>query len=114
MKNSILLCTKFGMGQTDNLNLNIKLITRYFSLLLERNEYPAAICFYTDGVRLVTEGSPILEQLAQLEQKGVRHIICSTCLDEMGLTKENVKVGIIGGMPDIIEAQIKADKVITL
>lgn len=114
MQNTILLCTKFGMGQTDNLNLNINLITKYFSLLLEGNVYPAAICFYTDGVRLTMKGSPVLEQLSALEVKGTRLIICSTCLDEMAIPKEDVKVGIVGGMPDIIEAQIKADKVITL
>jgi len=114
MKNTVLLCTKFGMGQTDIVNLNQKLITKYFSLLLEGNELPAVICFYTDGVKLVTSVSPILEQLATMEQKGVRLIICSTCLDEMAIAKNDVKVGIVGGMPDIIEAQIKADKVITL
>lgn len=114
MKNTALLCTKFGMGQTNIEPLNRKLITKYFSLLLESGELPAVICFYTDGVLLVTNGSPILEQLSRMEEQGVRLIICSTCLDEMGLTKESIKVGIVGGMPDIIEAQIKADKVITL
>lgn len=114
MKNTVLLCTKFGMGQTDIASLNQKLISKYFSLLLEGNELPAAICFYTDGVKLITSSSPVLEQLLQLEKKGVRLIICSTCLDEMGISRDDVKVGIIGGMPDIIEAQTKADKVITL
>ena len=114
MKNTVLLCTKFGMGQTDIASLNQKLISKYFSLLLEGNELPAAICFYTDGVKLITSSSPVLEQLSQLEKKGVRLIICSTCLDEMGISRDDVKVGIVGGMPDIIEAQTKADKVITL
>lgn len=114
MKNTVLLCTKFGMGHTNIETLNQNLITKYFSLLLESGGLPAVICFYTDGVLLVADGSPVLEQLSQLEKQGVRLIICSTCLDEMGLTKESIKVGIVGGMPDIIEAQIKADKVITL
>ena len=114
MKNTVLLCTKFGMGQTDIASLNQKLISKYFSLLLEGNELPAAICFYTDGVKLITSSSPVLEQLSQLEKKGVRLVICSTCLDEMGISRDDVKVGIVGGMPYIIEAQTKADKVITL
>lgn len=113
MKNTVLLCTAFGMGKTTDESLNMKLITKYFSLLLEGNNYPNAICFYTDGVRLVCEGSPVLEQLSQLEQKGVRLIVCSTCLESMNLNNK-LKIGIVGGMPDIIEAQIKADKVITL
>lgn len=113
MKNTTILCTKFGMGQTDHPELGMKLIQKYFSLLLESNELPPVICFYTDGVKLVTTGSPVIEQLKQLEAKGVRLVVCSTCLDLMGLA-DQVQVGIVGGMTDIIEAQIKADKVITI
>lgn len=113
MKNTAILCTKFGMGQTNHPELGIKLIQKYFSLLLENNELPPVICFYTDGVKLVTTGSPVIEQLNQLEAKGVRLVVCSTCLDMMGLA-DQVQVGIVGGMTDIIEAQIKADKLITI
>lgn len=113
MKNTVIQCTTFGMGHSHIHSLNMKLITKYFDILLLGSELPAAITFYTDGVQLVTDGSPILEQLGQLEAKGVRLIICSTCLDELRLA-DKVKVGIVGGMPDIIEAQMKASKVITL
>ncbi len=113
MQNTILLCTKFGMGQTDLPELGIKLIQKYFSLLIENKSLPPVICFYTDGVKLVTIGSPVLETLKQMESSGVRLIVCSTCLDTMGLA-DQVQVGIVGGMPDIIEAQIRAEKVITL
>lgn len=114
MKDTVLLCTRFGMGHTDIAALDQKLIVKYFSLILVSTELPAAICFYTDGVRLVTDDSPVLDQLGQLEKKGVRLIVCSTCLEEMGIAQSQVKVGIVGGMPDIIEAQTRADKVITL
>jgi hypothetical protein len=43
----------------------------------------------------------------------VRLIVCSTCLNYFGLT-DKVKVGIVGGMADILEAQVRAEKVITL
>ncbi len=56
---------------------------------------------------------PVLEQLHALESKNVRLIICSTCLNYFELT-EKIKVGIVGGMGDILEAQMKAEKVITL
>jgi hypothetical protein len=61
----------------------------------------------------VVEGSPFLERLTALEQRGARLIICSTCLGYFGLT-EKVRVGIVGGMGDILEAQTRASKVITL
>ncbi len=113
MKNTTILFTKFGMGQTDHPELGMKLIQKYLSLLLESNELPPVMCFYTDGVKLVTTGSPVIEQLKQMEAKGVRLVVCSTCLDMLGLA-DQVQVGIVGGMTDIIEAQIKADKVITI
>ena len=93
--------------------LQHKLLDTYLRLLVENDSVPAAICFYTDGVKLVVEVSPFLERLSQIEKKGVRLIICSTCLNYFGLT-ERVRLGIVGGMPDILEAQINADKVITL
>jgi hypothetical protein len=51
--------------------------------------------------------------LAALERKGVRLVICSTCLGYFGLT-ESVHVGVVGGMGDILAAQAGAEKVITL
>jgi intracellular sulfur oxidation DsrE/DsrF family protein len=109
---TIILVNKNGMGFADE-TLPQKLLDVYLKLLLENQSYPAAICFYADGVKLVVEGSPLLERLQQIEQKGVRLIICSTCLNYLGLA-EKVRVGIVGGMTDIFEAQGRAAKVITL
>jgi intracellular sulfur oxidation DsrE/DsrF family protein len=110
--NTIILITREGMGSAD-ITLQHKLLDTYLKLLIENNLLPAAICFYTDGVKLVVEGSQHLERLTQIEQKGVRLIICATCLNYFGLS-EKVRVGIVGGMPDILEAESKANKVITL
>ena len=100
------------MGQ-GTLELQEKLIQSYFKLIDESNVLPGVICFYTEGVHLVVSGSPVLDSLKSLESKGVRLIICNTCLNFYGLT-EQVAVGIQGGMTDIIEAQRRAVKVITL
>ena len=112
MKDSIILVTSNGMGHAEPA-LQQKLAAKYFELLLQVVEPPAAICFYTEGVKLTVDGSPVLEQLKALEAKGVRLIICSTCLDYYGLVNQT-QVGIVGGMTDIIEAQTKASKVITI
>ena len=55
----------------------------------------------------------MLEQLRALEAKGLELIICSTCLNYFGLN-DKVQVGIVGGMPDILEALSRAEKVITV
>ena len=100
------------MGKADE-NLQLTLFGKYIGLLQQNDELPAAFCFYTDGVKLVCEGSPFIEKLRDLESKNVRLIVCSTCLNYFNL-QNKVQVGIVGGMGDIIEAQMKADKVITI
>lgn len=112
MKNTVILITNNGMGHADE-TLQLTLIDKYLQLLLQNSNLPYAICFYTSGVKLVVEGSPVLASLRDLEGRGVRLIVCSTCLNYLGL-QDKVKAGIVGGMGDIVEAQIKAEKVITL
>jgi peroxiredoxin family protein len=112
MKDTIILVTNNGMGKAD-LALQHKLAAKYFELLMQNTTLPAAICFYTEGVKLTVAGSSVLDQLKALEAKGVHLIICSTCLDFYSLS-DQVQVGIVGGMSDIIEAQTKAAKVITI
>ncbi len=112
MKDTVILVPNNGMGKAD-LPLGQKLIGKYFELLALHTDLPAAICFYTEGVKLVIDDSPVLGQLKALEGKGVHLIVCSTCLEYFNI-KERLKIGIVGGMPDIIEAQMKAEKVITI
>ncbi len=109
---TVILITRYGMGNAEP-DLMLKLLGTYLRLIDENNILPAAICFYTDGVKLAVTDSPVLEPLKSLESKGVRLILCSTCLNYFNLTNQ-VQVGIVGGMPDIIEAQRMAAKVITL
>lgn len=112
MESTVILITRNGMGTADD-TLQQLLFNKYIELLLQNEHLPNALCFYTDGVKLVCEGSPVLNGLRQLESKDVRLIICSTCLNYFEL-ETKVKVGIVGGMGDILEAQMKAEKVITI
>jgi intracellular sulfur oxidation DsrE/DsrF family protein len=109
---TVLLVTRNGMGDAPP-ELQQKLVTNYFRLLDESDYLPAAICFYAAGVYLAVESSPALASLRSLEQKGVRLVLCNTCLNFYNLV-DQVRVGIPGGMPDIIEAQHRAGKVISL
>jgi intracellular sulfur oxidation DsrE/DsrF family protein len=111
-RSTVILFTRDGMGDAPA-ELQHKLAGIYLNLLNEHDLLPNAICFYADGVKLTVEGSPVLEQLRALEAKGVRLVICQTCLNFYGLI-DKVQVGIVGGMTDIIEAQWRADKLIAL
>jgi hypothetical protein len=112
MKDAVVLVTRYGMGSAGE-ELQLVLLAKYLELLLQGGNFPAAICFYTEAVKLVCEGSPVMEQLQKLEALNVRLISCSTCLNSLGL-QEKVQVGIVGGMGDILEAQIQAEKVISI
>ena len=82
---TVIIINNDGMGKA-NTELQHKLIGTYLRLLEENGSLPAAICFYTDGVKLTTAGSPVIDQLRSLEAKGVRLILCSTCLDYSVIT----------------------------
>lgn len=110
---TVIVFTNDGMGGTDYRELSQRLAKTYLTMILDNGYLPAAICFYTDGARLACEGSPVLEELRQLAARGVPLIICKTCLDYLDLANKR-QVGIVGGMADIIEAQWRAGKVITL
>lgn len=111
-KTSVLLFTRNGLGDAPN-ELQTFVAVKYLNLLYQSNQLPGKILFYTEGVRLVCEGSLVLEWLKQLEAKGVELIVCSTCLESFGLA-DKVKVGRVGGMPDILAAMQGATQVISL
>jgi sulfur relay (sulfurtransferase) complex TusBCD TusD component (DsrE family) len=102
--------TRFGMGNGPQ-ELQTLLAGKFLKLILQSGKLPVAILFYTDGVKLTCPGSPVLDDLQALEQKGVRLVLCQTCLEFYGLQPV---VGVVGGMGDIIEAMQKADQVISL
>jgi hypothetical protein len=109
---TLIVVNRDGMGSAEEI-LRRKLLRIYLTMLLENELIPGAICFYADGVQMVVQDSPVLDLLGRLEAKGVHLIICSTCLNHLGLI-DKVAVGVVGGMSDILVAQWKADKVITL
>ena len=109
---TVTLVMNDGMGNAEPA-LRHKLFRIYLTLLLENHQLPVAFCFYTEGVRLVVEGSPVLDLLRQIEARGVFLLSCQTCLHHYGLA-DKVQVGIVGGMHDIIEVQQRAAKVISI
>ena len=112
ISNTIILISRNGLGESDT-EQGRTLIKKYFTILNEKNYLPYAICFYTAGVKLVIEGSHVLDELITLESKSVKLFVCTTCLINYDIF-EQVKVGTICGMPDIVKTQWKAEKVITL
>lgn len=111
-KDTILLFTRYGMGEGPE-DLQQTLAIKFLTLNLEHNTLPAKILFYTDGVKLACQGSPVVELLSEYEKRGVELVLCSTCLERYGLSSQ-VGAGVVGGMGDIIDVLTKAPKVISL
>ena len=111
-RNTVLLFTRFGLGHAPQ-ELQSALAVKYLSLTIESGDLPARIIFYTEGVKLACEGSAVLEQLKSLEASGVELVLCSTCLEFLGLA-DKVRVGVVGGMGDILDSLQKAAKVLSL
>lgn len=109
---TLVVLSRDGMGDAEPA-LSQKLLGKWLELTRQNGDSPGAMAFYATGVRLVVEGSPVLEGLRALEAQGTHLIVCATCLEFYGL-REQVAVGIVGGMGDIIAAQTKARKIVTL
>ncbi len=109
---SVYLFTRNGLGDGPAA-LQQTLAKKFLALTLESGQLPRRILFFTEGVRLACAESNVLEELRALEAQGVELVLCKTCLDTFSLAGE-VKVGIIGGMGDILETLQQAPKVVSL
>lgn len=72
---------------------------------------PETMLFYNGGAKLTVEGSDSLEDLRNLESRGVEILTCGTCLNFYGLT-EKLAVGSATNMYAIVEKLAGASKVI--
>lgn len=101
-----------SMGRGDE-ELGKVLLRNYIHALTDIEHKPQVLIFFNSGVTLATEGSPLLTDLALLEDQGVRILLCGTCLAHYDL-KDQVKVGEISNMYAISETMLRAAKVINL
>lgn len=100
----------FGEGDPE---LGTILIKSWAYALTEMSEKLQAIIFMNGGVHLTTEGSPVLEHLSVLEDKGVQILSCGTCLDFFA-KKEQLRVGQVTNMYTAMELLSNAPKRLTI
>jgi hypothetical protein len=112
MKSTVILFTCNGISAAPE-DLSRTLAKNYLGILKDEKNLPSALLFYGEGVKLICEGSQVLDSLTTIESNGVKLIACKTCLNYFGLI-DNVKIGQVGTMADILTFQIEANKVITV
>lgn len=109
---SLLLITSSAFG-TGSEELGQLLMRNYLYALNESFEIPSRIIFINSGVYLTVSDSPALEQLKEMENKGVEIYSCGTCLDYFGL-EEKLAVGTITNMYDVAEYMGQALRCLTI
>jgi selenium metabolism protein YedF len=100
------------MGRGDH-ELGAVLVRSFFHTLTESPTRPDVIIFFNAGVKLVVEGSPLVEDLQSLVDQGVQVLACGTCLGFFEL-KDKVAVGEVSNMYTISETLLGAGKVVSL
>jgi len=101
---------RMGRGPED---LGAILMRAFFHTLGEIEPRPDAIIFLNEGVKLTAEGSPVLEDLSALAERGIEILACGTCLEFLEL-KDKIAVGEVSNMYTISESLFRVGKVVTL
>jgi selenium metabolism protein YedF len=100
------------MGRGDD-ELGYVLIKSFIHTLGEVSPAPDVIVFFNTGVKLSVKGSDVIEDLKNLQKKGVQILVCGTCLNFFGLTDE-LEAGIISNMYDISDTLLSAGKIVSV
>ncbi|MGL5579854.1 MAG: sulfurtransferase-like selenium metabolism protein YedF [Cetobacterium sp.] len=104
----VIASDKMGDGETA---LGETLMKGFIYTLTEMESLPKAILFYNKGVFLTASNETTIKDLRILEERGVEILSCGACLNFYHL-ENNIAVGSITNMYNIIEKQMKANKVI--
>ncbi|MDR0839864.1 MAG: sulfurtransferase-like selenium metabolism protein YedF [Christensenellaceae bacterium] len=82
--------------------------------LSQGDDAPAYLLFMNGGVKLPAgEEQQVLDSIAELIEKGTEVLVCGTCLNYYTLA-DQLKVGTISNMYEILNRMQRASKVITL
>ncbi len=108
----VLVISQDVMGKGDD-ELGKVLIKSFFHTLAETEPSPDIIIFLNSGVTLVVDGSEVIEDIQNLENKGKRILACGTCLDFFKV-KDKLKAGSVSNMYEIKELMLSASSTINL
>ena len=101
-----------SIGQGSH-ELGYALIGAMFATLINTDHLPSKIMFMNSGINLVLKDSNFIKDLKVLEKADIEFIICGTCLDYYD-KMDDLGIGRISNMLEIIESMQEAQKVITI
>jgi len=106
----LITSSRLGEGKEE---LGTLLMRSFIFSVKEVGFLPARILFMNSAVFLTTEGSPVLDELKELEEKGVQMYSCGTCLDYYQL-KDKLVIGQVTNMYDAVEYLHNSTRCLTL
>ncbi len=108
---TVLVLGHDGMGHGDG-ELGARILRTFLQKCRTIRDLRAIVLF-NDGVKLAVKGSPVLGELQHLFEGGVDVCPCGTCLEHYGL-RDQLDVGDVSNMDEIVAQMNAADKLITL
>lgn len=106
----IIVFSSDKMGDGDE-QLGQLLMSNFIKAIKDLDRLPQKMIFYNKGVTIVTDNSPVIEHLRDLEKMGVELMLCSTCVNYYKL-EEHIGAGIQSNMFTIAEVMASAGSII--
>ena len=106
----IIVVTSDKMGEGDN-ELGHLLMNNFIKALKDLDILPQKMVFYNKGVTLVSNDSPVIEHLKDIEKMGVELLLCSTCVNYYSL-EANFGAGSLTNMYAIAEVMATAGNIV--
>ena len=94
-----------------NRELGKVLVNGFLNAIPSLPKRKSTVILISNGVKLATSGSYVLDTLKKFEEMGFTILICGTCLDFFKI-REKVQVGTISNALEIMEALTNAGKVV--
>ena len=98
------------MGEGDD-DLGHLLMTNFIKAIKDLDKLPQKMVFYNKGVTLVTENSPLIDHLRDLEKMGVELLLCATCVNHYKI-ESVVGAGTLSNMYAIAEVMASAGSIV--
>lgn len=111
MKKTIVINSEF-LGQGDDV-LGAQLMGSFLRKLCKAEPLPAKILFYNSGVKLLAEGSTVLDAIDMLQKKGVQISACGSCINHFGIY-DQVDPALVGDMVGLVTELMTAEHVVTV
>lgn len=108
--NFIVVFSSDKMGEGDE-DLGEILMSNFIKAIKDLEKLPSEMVFYKSGVKLLTPDSPVSEYIADIENMGVRILVCSTCVKYFSLV-EKIRTGTLSNMYEIAQVMASAGHIV--